>query len=147
MEIAANGDYPFVPIAALHAIVDGYGLPCLPFMLPTHSQLACRPDPLMCKAPRRRDIEAHVCYWHIADIDFDAEHASFGGKADSPLLTKLTLLEVSELKMRAKSNTNNCRLRKSWSRWDRRHWHPCAALPHASSSLWSVPGVVGRLRQ
>src|SRR4029077_9569160 len=27
MEIAANGDYPFVPIAALHAIVDGYGLP------------------------------------------------------------------------------------------------------------------------
>jgi hypothetical protein len=34
MEIAANGGYPFVPITALHAIVDGYGLPSSSFHAP-----------------------------------------------------------------------------------------------------------------
>src|SRR5262249_52767634 len=38
----------------------------------------------------------YVCFWHKADIDFDAEHVCFRGKSghDEPLLTNLDFVST-----------------------------------------------------
>jgi hypothetical protein len=69
MEIAANGVYPFVPITALHAIVDGYGLPSSSFHAPNSisPNLPTRSIDVQSDATAQHR-STPVSYWHIAEF-------------------------------------------------------------------------------